>query len=67
LDSLEEVSPATPTVNRSEEEPGVMGGIEMFVRWWYLNGYRMRIMARRQQDWWFAQPIHPLIAKIQHL
>ncbi|MDR1037866.1 MAG: hypothetical protein LBT40_15285, partial [Deltaproteobacteria bacterium] len=41
LDSLEEVSPATPTVNRSEEEPGVMGGIEMFVRWWYLNGYHL--------------------------
>jgi hypothetical protein len=31
-------------VNRSEEEPGVMGGIEMFVRWWYLNGYAITIV-----------------------
>ncbi|MDR1038417.1 MAG: hypothetical protein LBT40_18165, partial [Deltaproteobacteria bacterium] len=43
LDSLEKVSPATATVNRSEEEAGVMGGIEMFVRWWYLNGYALLI------------------------
>jgi hypothetical protein len=41
---LEEVSPATAIVNRSEEEPGVMGGIEMFVRWWYLDGYQQIIM-----------------------
>jgi hypothetical protein len=43
---LEKVSPATATVNRSEEEAGVMGGIEMFVRWWYLNGYPPKMKAK---------------------